>query len=84
MKGLQKSDCWILTICIIIFTTKIKIHRTVIFPVAFYGCGTWSLTLREQENEDVWEQEAEEESTMKSFIICNLPQILSGCSNRRG
>jgi hypothetical protein len=27
---------------------KIKIHRTIILPVVFYGCETWSLTLREE------------------------------------
>jgi len=27
---------------------KIKIHRIVILPVTFYGCGTWSLTIREE------------------------------------
>jgi hypothetical protein len=27
---------------------KIKIHRTLILPVVFYGCETWSLTLREE------------------------------------
>ena len=27
---------------------KIKIYRTIIFPVVVYGCGTWSLTLREE------------------------------------
>jgi hypothetical protein len=26
---------------------KIKIYRTIIFPVVLYGCGAWSLTLRE-------------------------------------
>jgi hypothetical protein len=26
---------------------KIKIHRTVIFPVVLCGCKTWSFTLRE-------------------------------------
>ena len=25
---------------------KIKIYRTIILPVALYGCETWSLTLR--------------------------------------
>jgi len=25
--------------------TEIKIHRTVIFPVVWYGCKTWSLVL---------------------------------------
>jgi len=27
---------------------KIKIYRTIIFPVVSYGCETWSLTLREE------------------------------------
>jgi hypothetical protein len=27
---------------------KIKIHKTIILPLAFYGCETWSLALREE------------------------------------
>jgi hypothetical protein len=27
---------------------KIRIYRTVILPVVLYGCGTWSLTLKEE------------------------------------
>jgi len=27
---------------------KIKIYRNIILPVVFYGCETWSLTLREK------------------------------------
>ena len=27
---------------------KINIYRTIILPVVLYGCGTWSLTLREE------------------------------------
>ena len=27
---------------------KIKIYRTIILPVALYGCETWSLTLQEE------------------------------------
>jgi hypothetical protein len=27
---------------------KIKIYRTIIFPVVLHGCETWSLTLREE------------------------------------
>jgi hypothetical protein len=27
---------------------RIKIYRTIIFPVILYGCETWSLTLREE------------------------------------
>jgi hypothetical protein len=26
----------------------VKIYKTVILPVVLYGCGTWSLTLREE------------------------------------
>ena len=26
---------------------KIKLYRTIILPVVLYGCGNWSLTLRE-------------------------------------
>jgi hypothetical protein len=27
---------------------KVKIYRTIILPVALYGCETWSLTLKEE------------------------------------
>jgi hypothetical protein len=27
---------------------KVKIYKTIIVPVLFYGCETWSLTLREE------------------------------------
>jgi len=27
---------------------KIKIYRTILLPVVLYGCGTWSLTWREE------------------------------------
>jgi len=34
---------------------KIKIYRTIILPVFFYGCGTWSLTLWEERKLRVFE-----------------------------
>jgi hypothetical protein len=34
---------------------KIKIYKTVIFPVVLYGCETWSLTLREGQRLRVFE-----------------------------
>ena len=34
---------------------KIKIYRTIILPVALYGCETWSLTLREEHRLRVFE-----------------------------
>jgi hypothetical protein len=35
---------------------KIKIYKTVIFPVVLYGCGTWSLTLWEEHRLRVFEK----------------------------
>jgi hypothetical protein len=29
-------------------TLKIKICKSIIFPVVFHGCGTWSLIFREE------------------------------------
>jgi hypothetical protein len=34
---------------------KIKIYKSVILPVALYGCETWSLTLREERRQRVFE-----------------------------
>jgi len=34
---------------------KIKIYRTIILPVVLHGCGTWSLTLREERRLRVYE-----------------------------
>ena len=34
---------------------KIKIYRTIIRPVVWYGCETWSLTLREEPRLSVFE-----------------------------
>jgi len=34
---------------------KIKIYRTIILPVVLYGCGTWSLILREERKLRVFE-----------------------------
>ena len=34
---------------------KIKIYRTIIFPVVLYGCETWSLTLRKERRPRVFE-----------------------------
>jgi hypothetical protein len=32
---------------------KVKIYKTIILPVVLYGCETWSVTLREEE-ENIW------------------------------
>jgi len=34
---------------------KIKIHRTTVLPVVFYGCKTWSLILRVERKLRVYE-----------------------------
>jgi hypothetical protein len=34
---------------------KVKIYKTIILPVALYGCETWSLTLREEHRLRVFE-----------------------------
>jgi hypothetical protein len=34
---------------------KIKMYRTIIFPVVLYGCETWFLTLREEHSLGVFE-----------------------------
>jgi hypothetical protein len=34
---------------------KIKIYRNIILPVVFYGCETWSLTLRKERRVRVFE-----------------------------
>jgi len=35
---------------------KIKIYRTIIFPVVLYDCETWSLTLRKERRLRVYEK----------------------------
>jgi hypothetical protein len=35
--------------------TKIRVYRTIILSVVLYGCGTWSLTPREEQRLRVFE-----------------------------
>jgi hypothetical protein len=35
--------------------TKIRVYRTIILPVALYGCEAWSVTLREEQRLRVFE-----------------------------
>jgi len=41
--------------CLSVCYPKIKIYRTIILLVVFYGCETWSLTLRETHRPRVFE-----------------------------
>jgi hypothetical protein len=34
---------------------KIRIYKTIILPVVLYGCETWSLTLREEHKQRLFE-----------------------------
>jgi hypothetical protein len=34
---------------------KIKMYRTTVLPIVLYGCGTWSLTLREERRLKIFE-----------------------------
>jgi hypothetical protein len=42
--------------CLLSKNIKIKIYKSLILPVALYGCETWSFMLREEYIEGVWEQ----------------------------
>jgi hypothetical protein len=39
-----------------IFSSEIRIYKTVILPVVLYGCKTWSLTLGEEHRLRVFEK----------------------------
>jgi hypothetical protein len=37
------------------WNVKVKIYKTIILPVVLYGCKTWSLTVREERRQRVFE-----------------------------
>jgi hypothetical protein len=43
------------TFCLLSKNVKIRINKTVIFPVVLYGCETWPLTLRGEHRPRVFE-----------------------------
>ena len=45
----------LLSISLLYKNLKIKVYRTIILSVVFYGCETWSLTLREERRLRVFE-----------------------------
>jgi hypothetical protein len=72
---------------------KIKIYKTIILPVVFYGCETWSLTVREEHRLRVFENRVlrrifgprRDEVTRgwrklhnESCMVCTLHPILLG------
>ena len=73
---------------------KIKMYRSLIFPVVLYGCETWSLTLKEKRRLRVSENRAlrrifgqkrcekmgeGENYIMRSLMICTPHSIFCGC-----
>jgi hypothetical protein len=72
---------------------KIKIYRTIILPVLLYGCGSWSLTLREESSLRVFENKvlrrifgpkrdevrgSGEDYITRSFMLCTSHQVSFG------
>jgi hypothetical protein len=45
----------LLSSCLLSRNVKVKICKTIILPVVLYGCETWSLTLREEHRQRVFE-----------------------------
>jgi hypothetical protein len=75
------------------YRVNIKIQRTVILPVVFCGCETWSLTLREEYRLRGFENRvlrrlfgpkrdevtgSGEDCITKSFMLCTPHQISFG------
>jgi hypothetical protein len=72
---------------------QIKIYKTIILFVVFYGCETWFVTLRKKHRLRVFGDKAlrrifgpkreevgetGEDCKMRSFITCTLHQVLLG------
>jgi hypothetical protein len=49
----------LLSFCLLLKNLKIRIYKTIIFPVVLYGCETWSLALREEHRLGVFDNGAE-------------------------
>jgi hypothetical protein len=45
----------LLSSCLLSKYVKVRIYKTIIFPVVLYGCETWSLTVREEHKLRVFE-----------------------------
>jgi hypothetical protein len=41
--------------CLLSRNLKVKIYKTIILPLVFYGCEMWSVTLREEHRLRVFE-----------------------------
>jgi hypothetical protein len=53
---------------------KIRIHKTIIFPVVLYGCETWSLTLWEEHRLRVFEKRV-----VRRLFGLKRDELMRGC-----
>jgi hypothetical protein len=52
-----------------------KIYRTIILPLVFYGCETWSLTLREEHRLRIFENRV-----LRRRFKPNREEVVQDCS----
>jgi hypothetical protein len=74
-----------LSSCLLPKYVQIVIHTIVILPLVLYGCGTWSVTFREEHRLRVLEERVlrrmfgpkrKEVCILRSFVICTAYPIL--------
>jgi hypothetical protein len=75
-----------------LYSFFLSIYVTILLPIVLYGCGTWSVTLKEECRLGVFEkrvlrildlrdrkwQDSEEKYIMRNFIICSPHCIFLG------
>jgi hypothetical protein len=53
---------------------KVKIHKTIIFTLALYGCETWTLMLKEEHRLRVFENRV-----LRRMFGLNRGELIGGC-----
>jgi hypothetical protein len=64
----------ILSSCFLSKNLKIETHKTIILPVVWYGCETWSLKLREEHRWRVFENRV-----LRSAFETEQEEVAGGC-----
>jgi hypothetical protein len=65
------------TFCLLVFCLKdirTTIYKTIILPVVLYGCGTWSLILREEHRLRVFEN-----GVLRRIFGPKRDEVTDGC-----
>jgi hypothetical protein len=79
----------LLSSCLISKDLKIKLYKTVILLVVLYGCGTWSLTLGDEQRLRVFGPKREEDGSWRKLYsdkihdLYSLPNIARVIISRR-